>query len=305
MTLAKYIYNEHPDKFKDIEQVRSRVRYYRGASGEKNSRTLTIKEFVGQCTIPEPYEVDYEPFTLCKEADNILKMADIHIPFHDPVAIAEVIRWGKDHGVNTILLNGDIIDCYQLSQFIRDARYPTIREELERAAEFLDYLKGEFPDTRIYWKNGNHEDRLETYLMIKAPELLNVLDYRLSTLLNFWDRGIIPVTDKRKVIAGKLTILHGHEFGGGGSTNIVNPARSLFNRTYQSAMVDHSHRTSEHTDSNLDGEVITCWSSGCLCQLHPRFARLNKWNHGFSRIRIYEDGTYKVANIRIINGKIY
>jgi predicted phosphodiesterase len=241
------------------------------------------------------------------EATNVLILSDLHIPFHDPEAIEQAVRWGKVHEVNTVVLNGDTVDCYQLSRFIKDARYPRLEEEIGAVSEFLDYLRAEFPDALIVWKNGNHDERLEAWMKVKNPELLNVLSWQYNDLpqlrRHFEDR-MVYVTDKRKVMAGKLTILHGHEFQSK-ATGQVNPARSLFLKTYQSAMVGHHHITSEHTDKKLDNEIITCWSVGCLCGLWPEYARINRWNHGFARVKVATDGTFKVANIRIIDGKIY
>jgi len=39
LTLAKKIYKEHPEKFNDVEQVRDRVRYYRGNKGIKDKKS--------------------------------------------------------------------------------------------------------------------------------------------------------------------------------------------------------------------------------------------------------------------------
>ena len=40
------------------------------------------------------------------------------------------------------------------------------------------------------------------------------------------------------------------------------------------------------------------------CELHPFYMPNNKWNHGFARIKVNEDGTFKVFNPRIYNGQI-
>ena len=305
LTLARKIYSEHPEKWMNIDAIRSAIRSYRGTIGSEKRTSIKFREFYDQeYGIPETFAPDYEPYILPVDCNNILLLNDLHIPFHDPFALDQAIRWGKQHEVNTILLNGDVIDCYHLSRFIKDSRYPSIKTELKAAGELLDYLRHEFPEAVIYWKNGNHEERIESYLKIKAPELLDVLDWNLDTLLQFANRKIHLITEKRKIIAGKLTILHGHEFYSRQSGQ-VNPARTLFLKSYQSAIVGHQHITSEHTDKALDGEVITCWSVGCLCGLFPEYARLNRWNHGFARILLNDDGTYKVVNIRIINGKIY
>jgi hypothetical protein len=68
-------------------------------------------------------------------------------------------------------------------------------------------------------------------------------------------------------------------------------------------MCFHFHQTSEHTEPTISGEIITCWSVGCLCNLHPEYMPLNKWNHGFAEI-YNEDGFFNVKNRKIINYKL-
>ena len=305
LTLAKKIYNENFEVFKDVEEVRGTVRRYRGKHGKSHRVTLKDKRFYDQKpSLPESEAENYEPFIIPKAQDNILILSDLHIPYQDNEAIQTALDWGKEHEINTILLNGDILDCYQLSRFIKDPRLRSMAGELEDAIQFLEYLKSEFPSAVIYWKVGNHEERIENYLKVKAPELLDVSDFKLSVLMEFGARGIHCITDKRKVVIGKLTVLHGHEFHNK-SAGSVNPARTLFLKTHQSAVVAHSHICSEHTDKRLDGDIITCWSVGCLCGLTPDYARINRWGHGFARVKQLKDGNFRVNNIRIINGKIY
>jgi Mlc titration factor MtfA (ptsG expression regulator) len=139
--------------------------------------------------------------------------------------------------------------------------------------------------------------------MLKAPELLGVDDFKLEQLLRFREFGVTLVKDKQIAMAGKLPILHGHEWYGGFAPP-VNPARGLFLKAKESALVGHHHRTSEHTEKTLSGEVLTTWSTGCLCGLEPEYAPYNNYNHGFAHVKVASDGNYELKNIRIINYKI-
>ena len=42
-TLARILYEQHPKVFLSVEQARSRVRHYRGASGNANRKRLGTK----------------------------------------------------------------------------------------------------------------------------------------------------------------------------------------------------------------------------------------------------------------------
>ena len=59
-------------------------------------------------------------------------------------------------------------------------------------------------------------------------------------------------------------------------------------------------------ESNLNGDLITTWSVGCLCELSPEYRPINKWNHGviFMECDHANGGSITVDNRRIINGSI-
>jgi hypothetical protein len=85
----------------------------------------------------------------------------------------------------------------------------------------------------------------------------------------------------------------------------VNAARGLFLKVKQSAIVGHTHRISEHSETTLSGELITCWSTGCLSELSPDYNPVsNNYSHGFAHIQTKTDGNYSVKNFRILKGKI-
>ena len=72
-----------------------------------------------------------------------------------------------------------------------------------------------------------------------------------------------------------------------------------------SACQGHNHTTSEHTETDMNGKIVTTWSIGCLCGLNPDYMPLNKWNHGFAIVEMDENGEdYHFKNYRIFNGKI-
>jgi predicted phosphodiesterase len=312
LTLARKIYKETPEAFTDAENVRDIIRYYRGAHGKKNRKAMKDIAFLRESGdearsnpygLPNSDEIQYIPFEIPRAQNNILILYDIHVPYHNIPACSAAIEYGVRKGVNTIILGGDFLDFHQLSNFIKDPRKRHFQEELQAGRDFLEALKAAFPDAVFYFMQGNHERRLETYLKVKAPELFDTADFELNIIMRFGEMGIQYIKDRRIVHAGKLNILHGDEFGQG-ATSAVNPARNLFLKAKESTMQGHNHQTSEHTEPKLNGDIITCWSCGCLCELNPDYRPLNKWNHGFAHVRINEDGSYRVHNARIYHGKV-
>jgi hypothetical protein len=99
-------------------------------------------------------------------------------------------------------------------------------------------------------------------------------------------------------------VLHGHEYRFP-ITNPVNPARGLFLRAKALAMCFHFHQTSQHSERNLAGKIMSTWSIGGLMDLHPDYRPLNNWNHGFAIVPFNSSGEFEVESYRIIGGKAY
>lgn len=241
---------------------------------------------------------------------RILRLSDIHFPIHDAEAVNAALEYGQQHNPTIILLDGDIADLHDFSFHAKSDLRSFVKAEAEMIAEFMQALRDTFPNARIIWKEGNHEVRFLRYLTSKAPELAVALEDKLDLpgficLLTGNPNAMARVewvSGQRIIKAGHINFLHGHEFRGGGG---VNPARWLFLRTGENAICGHFHRTSEHSEPSLSGEQRGAWSTGCLCHLSPDYLRHNKWNHGFAWIEVASGGTFRVKNIRIIDGAIH
>ena len=306
-TLARMVYRDNPHIFTSEEDVRWVIRYYRGAAGDINRRRASriyarnVKGPVNPFGLPDSDEMEYDPFIIPAGNSPLLILSDIHIPYHSISAITAALQWAKDREVGSILLNGDTIDFHRLSRFTQDPRAREPITEMEMAEELLYTLREHFPHCPIYFKIGNHDERFENWMKMKAPELYDIKGFSLDTQLQFGKYGVQIIPDRRIIKAGKLNILHGHEmFGGGGG---INPARWLFLRTGGNAICGHFHRTSEHAEPNINGELSACWSTGCLSELHPHYAAINKWNHGFARVS-FDSDIFKVTNLKIQDGRV-
>ena len=220
-------------------------------------------------------------------------------------AIETAINKGINDGCDSIYLNGDILDMYQVSRFLKAGGMPSFNEEREMLWEFIEYLKDSM-NVPIYYKYGNHEERWEHYILRNAPQLEDVKEISLSGILKLKDFNITEIYSRQKCQMGKLIVLHGHEFGES-VFSPVNPARGLFLKAKASALAGHNHQTSAHHENNIKGDPIACFSTGALCQLTPEYRPFayTKWNTGAAIVEINDDGHFRVDNFRIINGKTY
>ena len=311
LKLARIMYNENKLIFRDVEDVRTRLRYIEGKSGK--IAKIKVKDTVfcmnehrakNPYHLPESYQEKREPFILPKGCDNILLISDLHIPYHDIDAITLALDYGKEQKVNTIFINGDLIDNHQVSKFESDPRKRSVKQEFDATKQFLVSIRSAFPDASIYWLKGNHCIRWEKFLFMKVREIWDDPYFTLEERLRLNEEKIVLIDDKTLVKAGKLSITHGHHIFKG-VFSPVNPARGAFLRAKQSVIVGHLHRASYHPEVDLDGKVIGCWSTGCLCELKPNYSPMvSNSQHGFAHILIEKNGDYTVKNYQVINGKI-
>lgn len=306
LSLARRLYSENPELIKSLESARSAIRTVRGANGkakEKQATPALKRKSVphNPLALPEPESYDWSEFRLTG-SKRVGILNDIHIPYHDLGALTAALQYLKEQEIDCLLINGDLLDFYQISRFLKDPRARSVASELDDTKQFFKAVRDLFPKTRIIFKLGNHDERFDHYLIHKAPELLGIDSISLDQLLDTAKYGIEIVGSKRPIYLAGLTVLHGHEFPMA-VLGPVNVARGLFLRAKACAIQGHNHQTSEHSETDVRGKLITTWSIGCLCYLHPEYARFNKWNHGFAIVDI--DGKeFDVTNKRILDGRV-
>ena len=210
----------------------------------------------------------------------------------------------EEEKVDSIFINGDLLDFYQLSFHEKDPREVHFKGEIEAGKEFLEYIRSRFPDIPIYYITGNHENRFERYLRIKASELLDIDECRLDVILHVAEYKIEYLPFRSKVVFGDYTIEHGDKIPGAGG---VVPARTLLMRLKSNSIVNHFHKSSESSQRIYGvGEPtsIRAYSLGCMCDLAPEYMEINEWNHGFCIMSKIKDkvsvSNYKIEGNTII-----
>lgn len=308
LTLAKKAYREHPECWRDVESVRTAIRRILGNHGKHDRSIASDKRFyrkprkAGETTcIPESLERKLWTAVQINGPARCLILSDIHIPYHDPQALQVALDYGRKHKANMLLLNGDICDHFALSRWEKDPRERDFPGEVAKTRQFLAGMRKMF-GKRVWYKLGNHEERYESYLRMKAPELLGVPNFDWHEVFGV-DKAQL-VDRKRPVRLGKLNVLHGHEYRFA-IANPVNPARGLFLRAKSHTLCGHFHQHATHSEKTIEDKVIFTWSAGCLCELHPDYAPLNSWSHGFAFVEVDKSGEFHVDNVKILNGKVY
>jgi len=241
-----------------------------------------------------------EPDILHAENEKAIVMCDVHVPFQDDLCVNSIIEYSLQNKIDTIILNGDIIDFYKISRFIKNPQKKSVSREVEETKKFLTELRYNFPDARIIYKQGNHELRLEHYIMSNASEIYDLISDLLPIKLNFKELNIEYITEPFAL--GNLWVLHGHEKPAGGNPEWV--CNVMWQYIYTHFVVGHFHRTQEKTFKNIAGDTFDTNSVG-YCAGKMDYAILNKWNQGFARYDFSTNGRFKSHNFKVENGEIY
>lgn len=316
LALARIMYNSNKELFKDVEDARVILRYIEGKMGAKARKTVAEKSFVVEearpynpYRLPDSDETDYSPHIVHGKRIGVIN--DVHIPYHSISALTVAIRFLKKSKIDLLIINGDFWDFYGLSRFLKDPRKRKFGDEIKIGIQILNLLQRELK-CKIIFKPGNHDDRLLHYLWQKLGEIDELADLEeikelsLETIVRKRapNLDIEFVGTKQIIKAGELNIVHGHEFASS-IMSPVNIARGLYLRAKANTMCGHHHRSSEHTERDISGKMVTTWSIGCLSELHPEYMPINSWNHGVALIEMDEGGMFQVHNKRIFNDQIF
>ena len=286
-TIARHIIEEeHLDI--DIDYMRDKVRYYTGSHGESSRKYLPTRN------------VSYKNYKIDDAYKKILLINDVHLPYHDKNSIYTLIENTKNQGIDLIFLNGDILDFATISKFNKDKNAVNIQEEIDYWDDFIEYIKTNYPKVDIMLNGSNHHERIQKYIQVNAQALDYLEALELESILKLKDYGIVYSPSEQLVKYKHLNIMHGHEV----PTGYANPARSLFLKTHGSCIVGHWHKSSDYTEQTINGDIISTWSVGCLCDLKPAYRPINTWNSGYAIIEGHKKD-FKVNNYRIYNNTIY
>lgn len=300
-----------------LDHIGRKVKGYQAANMRRAAAEEELRA-IESPLVPTGAVPDVEPLAGELREDKVCELppgrigiiSDAHWPFHDlkrtgigkyAGAYWDAINALKDAECDVVVLNGDMLDVYNLSDHEKVEARRSWKWELDVAKAMLAHLRRFFGDKqRIVFREGNHEERYGRYIARKAKELEGTV--HLEEFLALRSHGIEWVDKRGKMTAGKLWIDHGHEwFGAGG----VTPARNYRMKAVENILVGHVHRTSTDVIRKpLDGSYIGGWSVGCLCDLNTHYAARNGWNHGFAIVDVDKSGDFTVHNKMIIGGNI-
>ena len=184
---------------------------------------------------------------------------DLHIPFHDPRTLDLVLDIYQDIGVDEIILNGDVLDFYSIN--MHGAKNPEVQfrlqDELDEGRAFLENLRKKFPKIKIIFNAGNHEHRLDRFILQSAPPFWGLVT--VEKQLRLADLDIPYRKYQDPLLIKDLIIVHSPSSYG------VNGARTMLtNKPGSSYLVGCTHRLQTATITDAHGKVHSCHFNGWL-----------------------------------------
>jgi predicted phosphodiesterase len=127
-------------------------------------------------------------------AERILAISDLHIPFEVPISTFSTYS----RSVDTLVLNGDVMDCQSISFFPKKYRINFI-EEIIQARQYIISLVEMIKPRKVVVTKGNHEHRMLRYLTERLnDDLLNLMpDSPMDLIINdgFKDKDRLKRTE--------------------------------------------------------------------------------------------------------------
>lgn len=230
--------------------------------------------------------------------EPVLFVPDTHAPYHDARAVNLVLRVARYFQPITVIILGDFIDNYRISDYNKDPRrLGSLQDEIAVAASLLRAFE-RVSRRRIYIE-GNHEYRLHRYLCAKAPEIYTMVAE--SDALGLRRGGWEHVPYKSDTSLGKLFLTH--DVGQSG----IHSTRQAMHSYQDNVIIGHNHRMDYHVQGNAKGIPHLGASFGWLGDvtkvdyMHQMKARSN-WATGFGWARFdKKTGFVYVTPVPIIN----
>jgi len=239
-------------------------------------------------------------------------MGCAHAPYHNEEAVWVALDNILSKKPNEVIFS-EMFDFYKVGWWRKDPKRMSFSDEVDLDQKLVKDLTKEIRKCKsvekITYIKGNHDVRLDSYLMDKAPELYGWKEITVPEKMNFAKYGWDWVDNAELLLAGgssyhvgKLYFLHGHEVKV--SWRAINVAKLYYEKCRVNVIALHIHRTQEWMIRTLAQKFQGGWTVGCCCSLSSEFSLHNSWNHGFALVSYDEDGYFSVQNKKIIKGRV-
>lgn len=215
---------------------------------------------------------------------RVLIMSDLHMPDHDPRALALAAQIAGWLHPDVIVLNGDTFDFPTISRFPTHHSHKhedTFKAVRKPYTAFIQSLSVSCAGTAIIHLDGNHNARLGSYLS-EHPQFLETILDQYAALIRA-DGRVLYMGEMQELSLPGLLIQHGRRAG----MNAGKQALEDLGGNHP-VVQGHTHRPATYHKRVYHRQgyaVVTSAVTGCLCNMPPQYmahqtAQTHHWLQG-------------------------
>ena len=235
----------------------------------------------------------------------------------------KVCQFLRDVRPDEVVHIGDLGDFESVSSYQQlnpDTWANSVQDCIDSSYEILGNYRASVPkETRFRYLIGNHEVRLQKYLLAQAKEIYGITQAQggpsildLAYLLRLEELDIEMVRDdlgtyphpQIELVPDKLLAMHGDKArkGAGNTPHAMSDGTSygvIHGHTHRAAVVSRTIRGTSKRQQLQSAEI------GCLCKpngLGYTSARSTDWQQGFATVQAWDDGHYHIDLASYQNG---
>jgi len=242
---------------------------------------------------------------------KVLVYGDIHYPYQDERALNILYEYMKDYKPDAVVILGDVVDFYSISDWDKNPDHFDLQYELDLARDHLRKVRKIVgKQTRIYYLEGNHEARLQRYVY-RHPELEGLDVLNIKYLLDF-DKYKIEFKgadvdywkkDNGHLKLGNVLLMHGDNRLNGASNSKYSGysvKNTILGATQMNTIIGHVHRLSMFYHKTPT-DYLVGMEAGSLCQ---EVGTAN-WQQGFVTFELYRGKMINPRTHHIVDGVMY
>jgi predicted phosphodiesterase len=202
---------------------------------------------------------------------------DLHIPYHDPLAVSVVLAVIKLLKPDLVICLGDLLDCSQFS--VHPATYDVpeteFEDDLDYARSLLDAMHARCD--RLVMVEGNHEYRIDRWaartqegrgaysLIAPRIQLSKTAELKPRKKWSYVRYGNREGKYPHYKINSRIVAVHGWSYAIHATKNHLKKSQGM------SILHGHTHRKDSTGVQHLwiPGRTVDAMSCGCLCQKVP------------------------------------
>ena len=229
---------------------------------------------------------------------KVFFLPDTHVPYHNQSAFKIALKALNRFQPDVLVILGDFADFYSVSSHDKSPnRVAYLQDEIKAVRQCLSRIERLDIPRKIYL-SGNHEYRLERYIMTKAPELFGMVE--TDKLFKLYENNWEYIPYRKQLKLGNLVV--SHDYGSSGQSAHRTAAAKLGS----SVIIGHTHRCATISRNNIHGQLLTAAMFGWLGDVTKidyanQASMAAEWVTGFGVGYIHKDGTPILQSIPIVN----